>query len=49
MFRKPPVQREGVGSAIAQFDFRGVEQGDLSFSKGQVITITEKSNSTETW
>ena len=49
MFRQPLVQREGVGRAIAQFDFRGVEQGDLSFSKGQVITITEKSDSIETW
>jgi hypothetical protein len=49
VFRKPLVQREGVGRAVAQFDFRGVQQGDLSFSKGQVITVTEKSDSTETW
>ena len=46
---KPLAQGEGVGRAIALFDFRAVESGDLSFSKGQVITITEKSNSTDSW
>ncbi|KAI0251937.1 hypothetical protein BJV78DRAFT_1207875 [Lactifluus subvellereus] len=45
----PLTQGEGVGRAIALFDFRAVEPGDLSFSKGQVITITEKSDSTDTW
>jgi hypothetical protein len=47
--RKPLAQGEGVGRAIALFDFRAVESGDLSFLKGQVITITEKSDSTDTW
>ena len=46
---KPLAQGEGVGRAIALFDFRAVETGDLSFSKGQVITITEKSDSTDAW
>jgi SH3 domain-containing YSC84-like protein 1 len=46
---KPLAQGEGVGRAIALFDFRAVEPGDLSFSKGQVITIIEKSDSTDTW
>jgi hypothetical protein len=46
---KPLAQGEGVGRAVALFDFRAVEPGDLSFSKGQVITVTEKSNSTDTW
>ncbi|KAH9990954.1 hypothetical protein BJV74DRAFT_836543 [Russula compacta] len=46
---RPLAQGEGVGRAIALFDFRAVESGDLSFLKGQVITITEKSDSTDTW
>jgi hypothetical protein len=46
---RPLAQGEGVGRAIALYDFRAVESGDLSFSKGQVITITEKSDSTDTW
>jgi SH3 domain-containing YSC84-like protein 1 len=46
---RPLTQEEGVGRAIALFDFRAVEPGDLSFLKGQVITITEKSDSTDTW
>jgi SH3 domain-containing YSC84-like protein 1 len=46
---KPLAQGEGIGRAIALFDFRAVEPGDLSFSKGQVITITEKSESKDTW
>jgi hypothetical protein len=49
VLRKPLVQGEGVARAIALFDFRAVEPGDLSFLKGQVITITEKSDSTDTW
>jgi SH3 domain-containing YSC84-like protein 1 len=46
---RPLAQGEGVGRAIALYDFRAVESGDLSFSKGQVVTITEKSDSTDTW
>jgi len=47
--RSPARENQGVGQAIALFDFKGVEPGDLSFSKGQVIVITEKSASTNTW
>ena len=46
---RPLAQGEGVGRAIALYDFRAVEAGDLSFAKGQVITIMEKSDSTDTW
>ncbi|KAH9053187.1 DUF500-domain-containing protein [Lactarius vividus] len=46
---RPLAQGEGVARAIALFDFRAVEPGDLSFLKGQVITITEKSDNTDTW
>jgi len=49
MLSRPLAQGEGIGRAIALFDFHAVEPGDLSFSKGQVITITEKSDSTDTW
>lgn len=46
---KPLAHGEGVARAVALFDFRAVEPGDLSFLKGQVITITEKSDTTDTW
>ncbi|KAF9270561.1 DUF500-domain-containing protein [Marasmius fiardii PR-910] len=40
---------EGVGRAIALYDFNGVEPGDLGFKKGDVITIVQKSDSTDDW
>jgi hypothetical protein len=46
---RPLAEGEGVARAIALFDFRAVEPGDLSFLKGQVITVTEKSDNTDTW
>jgi lipid-binding SYLF domain-containing protein len=46
---RPLAQGEGVARAVALFDFRAVEPGDLSFLKGQVVTITEKSDNTDTW
>jgi len=46
---KPLSPSEGVARAIALFDFKAVEPGDLSFSKGDVITITQKSQSTDDW
>lgn len=46
---RPLARGEGVARAIALYDFRAVETGDLSFSKGQVITVTEKSDTTDTW
>ncbi|KAF9652363.1 DUF500-domain-containing protein [Thelephora ganbajun] len=45
----PLTPGEGVGRAIALFDFNAVEPGDISFSKGQVITITQKTGTTDTW
>ena len=44
-----PMPPRGVARAIALFNFNAVQAGDLSFKKGQVITITEKSNDTNTW
>jgi hypothetical protein len=64
---QPTSSNQGVGRAIALFDFNAVEvrvliyfslsflifirrkSGDLSFSKGQVIVLTEKSLNTNTW
>lgn len=43
-----PLQ-EGVGRCIALYDFDAVQPGDLSFKQGDVITILEKSGSTDTW
>jgi len=39
----------GVVHAVAQFDFKAVEDGDLSFKKGDVIAIIQKSDNTEDW
>ncbi|KAI0938423.1 hypothetical protein AcW1_001841 [Taiwanofungus camphoratus] len=46
---RPLMPHEGVVRAIALFTFRAVQPGDLSFEKGQVITVTEKSEDTNTW
>jgi len=46
---QPLSPAQGVARAIALFDFNAVEPGDLSFTKGQVITITEKSSTSDTW
>ncbi|CAE6348070.1 unnamed protein product [Rhizoctonia solani] len=42
-------QAEGVARAIALFDFIAQESGDLSFNKGDVITVMKKTNSTDDW
>lgn len=47
--KRPLLPHEGVARAIALYDFKAVEKGDLSFSKGNVITIVQKSNSTDDW
>ncbi|KAF5374864.1 hypothetical protein D9758_000105 [Tetrapyrgos nigripes] len=50
--RKPELDKpllEGVARAIALYDFQAAEAGDLGFQKGDVITITEKSDSTNDW
>ncbi|KAJ8084367.1 hypothetical protein PM082_003136 [Marasmius tenuissimus] len=41
--------RDGVARAVALYDFNGVEAGDLSFKKGDVIIVTQKSDSTDDW
>lgn len=46
---RPLLPHEGVAKAIALYNFRAVESGDLSFSKGDVIIITQKSGSTDDW
>ncbi|KAI1797964.1 hypothetical protein LXA43DRAFT_1088118 [Ganoderma leucocontextum] len=46
---RPLLPHEGVARAIALYDFKAVQSGDLSFSKGQVIIVTEKSGDTNTW
>ncbi|KAJ7739666.1 hypothetical protein DFH07DRAFT_752135 [Mycena maculata] len=44
-----PLPHEGVGRAIALYDFQAAQPGDLSFSKGAIIVITKKSDSTDDW
>ncbi|KAG8220139.1 Las1-like-domain-containing protein [Butyriboletus roseoflavus] len=46
---KPLSPLEGVARAIALYAFNAVEAGDLSFSRGDIITITRKSDSTDDW
>ncbi|KAF8557356.1 DUF500-domain-containing protein [Imleria badia] len=46
---KPLSPLEGVARAIALYEFKAVEAGDLSFSRGDVITVTRKSDSTDDW
>ncbi|TFK30734.1 DUF500-domain-containing protein [Coprinopsis marcescibilis] len=40
---------EGVARAIALYKFDSIEPGDLSFNQGEVITVTQKSESTDAW
>ncbi|GJE86500.1 SYLF-domain-containing protein [Phanerochaete sordida] len=47
--QRPLKPHEGIARAIALFDFNAVQSGDLSFKKGQVITVTEMSDNTDTW
>ncbi|KAJ3890936.1 hypothetical protein GG344DRAFT_88555 [Lentinula edodes] len=46
---KPLLRHEGVARAIALYNFDGVESGDLSLKKGDVIVITKKSESSDDW
>lgn len=54
---RPPSQRSRESSttprpknkAIALYSFAGQQSGDLPFKKGDVITIVQKSNSTDDW
>jgi len=47
--KAPLSPLDGVGRAIALYNFDAVEGGDLSFKKGQVITITQKTDKTDDW
>ncbi|KAF4623322.1 hypothetical protein D9613_002068 [Agrocybe pediades] len=38
-----------VTRAIALYDFNAVQDGDISFRKGDVIEVTQKSDSTDDW
>lgn len=44
-----PLPSYAVGRAIALYDFAAAQEGDLSFKMGQVVTILEKSDTTNTW
>lgn len=46
---RPLLPHEGIARAIALFNFDAVEDGDLSFKKGDVILITKMSGSTDDW
>ncbi|KAF8446327.1 hypothetical protein L210DRAFT_3529639 [Boletus edulis BED1] len=46
---EPLSPLEGVARAIALYEFKAIEAGDLSFSKGDVIIVTRKSDSTDDW
>ncbi|KAF8349808.1 hypothetical protein F5887DRAFT_1127108 [Amanita rubescens] len=44
-----PIPDEGIPRAIALYTFQAVEPGDLSFLKGEVITVTQMSDKTDDW
>jgi Las17-binding protein actin regulator/SH3 domain len=44
--RKEP---DSIGKAVVRFEFQAVEPGDLSMRKGDIVTILEKSESTDDW
>ncbi|KAJ7456629.1 hypothetical protein FB451DRAFT_1353929 [Mycena latifolia] len=46
---RPLLPHEGVARAIALYDFQAAQPGDLSFSKGDVIVVTKRSESTDDW
>jgi SH3 domain-containing YSC84-like protein 1 len=45
----PLNPKDGVGRAIALFDFVAREAGDLSLKKGDIIVITEKTDRVDDW
>jgi len=42
-------EHDGIGKAVARFEFQAVEPGDLSMRKGDIVVILEKSESTDDW
>ncbi|KAF7339974.1 DUF500-domain-containing protein [Mycena venus] len=46
---RPLQPHEGVARVIAMYDFKAAQPGDLSFSKGDVIVVTKRSESTDDW
>ncbi|KAJ6519439.1 hypothetical protein C8R45DRAFT_1118017 [Mycena sanguinolenta] len=46
---RPLLSHEGIGRAIALYDFQAAQPGDLSFRKGDIIVITKRSESTDDW
>ena len=44
-----PLAPGELGRVIALYDFQAREPGDLSFAKGDIITVTEKSDSSSDW
>lgn len=46
---RPLLPHEGVARGVALFKFEAVEDGDLSFNKGDVVVITKMSDSTDDW
>ncbi len=47
----PPAysSAKGIEKAIALYSFKGEQPGDVPFKKGDVITITEKTDSVDDW
>ncbi|KAJ3091762.1 hypothetical protein HK102_013529 [Quaeritorhiza haematococci] len=45
----PPPPNRGSMSAVAMYDFTGEREGDLSFRKGDIIIITQKTQSQNDW
>ena len=50
-FKAELMRREpdGIGKAVARFEFQAVEPGDLSMLKGEIVVILQKSESTDDW
>lgn len=45
----PPPRVRKDPTAIALYDYQGEQDGDLSFSKGDIIVVTKKSESSNDW
>lgn len=44
-----PSRPVNLGRVVALYDFEAVEAGDLGFERGDVITVTNKSESAQDW